>query len=475
MVHASFVIPAHVVPPAEPLPVMRYLRTVIRNPLEVWPAAIYREPTYVDRFLGRETLFVMDPDLIHTMMVEEPEKYRKSDMMQRLLAPALGSGILTSDGALWRRQRRIVAPLFRPGEVARFVPEMLAAGDREAARLDAMPDWSSVSLSYEMMKTTFDIVAETILSGADRFDVDRLAKAIDTYLGATGWVVALAQLGLPARFPYPGRRRVTVARDYLRKVTGDLVAERRRSGHRADLIQALVDARDEETGEAMNDEEIVDNLLTFIAAGHETTALTLTWTLYLLGLHPEIESRVLNEIAAAGGAEGITPEGVATLTYTRQVLSEALRLYPAAPTLLRSPLAEGMIGPHKVTPKSQVFIPVYALHRHHALWSDPQLFDPDRFTPEAIKARHRFSYLPFGGGPRICIGIGFALIEAAAILAKILPRFRFEITGEPPVPVAQVTLRPRGGMPATLSRRTKGQRKAAPFSSPERSERPAQR
>ncbi|MGD9737887.1 MAG: cytochrome P450 [Bauldia sp.] len=451
---AALVIPAHVTPPAAQLPVLRYLRTVVRNPLEVWPEAIYHQKTYVERFLGRETLFVMDPDLIHQIMVVEPEKYLKSVMMQRLLAPALGSGMVTSDGAQWRRQRRIVAPMFRPGEVSLFVPEMLAAGDREAARLSAMADGTEISLNFEMMRTTFDIVAETILSGADRFDVARLAGAIDTYLGATGWVVALAQIGLPERFPYPGRRKVMAARDYLRKVTGDLVAERRRSGeHRGDLIQALIDARDEENGEQMNDTEIVDNLLTFITAGHETTALALTWTFYLLSLHPEIEAKVLAEIEAAGGADGITAEGVARLSYTRQVLSEALRLYPAAPTLLRTPIADTTIAGHRVTSKSQVFIPIYAIHRHTLLWDDPHRFDPDRFTPEAQKARHRHAYMPFGAGPRICIGMGFALLEAAALVAKLLPRFRFDASAATPIPVAQVTLRPRGGMPAILSRR----------------------
>lgn len=459
---AAPVTPAHVAPPAAPLPPIRYLRTVVRNPLEVWPAAIYREKTYVERFLGRETLFVMDPDLVHQLMVEEPEKYLKSEMMQRLLKPALGSGMVTSDGEQWRRQRRIVAPLFRPGAVAGFVPAMLYAADREAERLLAMPDGTKLSLSYEMMRTTFDIVAETILSGAEKFDVPRLAAAINAYLGATGWVVALAQLRLPERFPYPGRRKVMAARDYLRAVTTNLVAERRRSGvQRDDLIQALIDARDEETGGRMDDTEIVDNLLTFIAAGHETTALALTWTLYLLSLHPEIEARVLSEIAAVGGAERITPEAVLRLSYTRQVLSEALRLYPAAPTLLRTPLADGMVGGHRVNARSQIFIPIYAIHRHQTLWSHPQRFDPDRFSPEAQKARHRYAYLPFGAGPRICIGMGFALLESAAILAKLLPRFCFDASAAAPVPVAQITLRPRGGMPAILTRRVASIKDAA--------------
>jgi len=445
-------IPARVIPPAVQPPLLRYLRTVVRNPLEVWPEAIYRDKVHVERFLGREALFVMDPDLIHQMLVDEPEKYLKSEMMQRLLAPALGAGMVTSDGAQWRRQRRIVAPLFRPTEVARYVPQMLEAADREAARLAAMPDGARVSLTFEMMQMTFDVIAETILSGADSFDVPALAEAIDVYLSSTGWVVALSQLRLPADFPRPGRKRFREARDYLRRVTGDLVAARRRGTSRPDLIQALIDARDEETGEAMTDVEIVDNLLTFIAAGHETTALALSWSFYLLSLHPAVERKVLAEAEAAGAPDRLTPEGVSGLGYARQVISEALRLYPAAPALLRQPVEPVEIGGVKVRPGTQIFIPIYAVHRHKALWDHPDRFDPDRFAPEAGRMRHRYQYLPFGGGPRICIGMGFALTEAAALLAKLLPRFRFEVTEEP-VPVAQVTLRPRNGLPAILRHR----------------------
>jgi len=448
----STIIPARIVPPAVQPPFLRYLRTVVRNPLEVWPEAIYRDKVHVERFLGREALFVMDPDLIHQMLVEEPEKYLKSEMMQRLLAPALGAGMVTSDGAQWRRQRRIVAPLFRPTEVARYVPQMLAAADREAARLAAMPDGARVSLTFEMMQMTFDIIAETILSGADSFDVPALAEAINVYLSSAGWVVALAQLRLPPDFPRPGRKRFNEARDYLRRVTGELVAARRRGTSRPDLIQALIDARDEETGEAMTDVEIVDNLLTFIAAGHETTALALSWSFYLLSRHPAVERKVLAEAAAAGAPDRLTPEAVAGLGYTRQVISEALRLYPAAPALLRQPVETVEIGGVKVRRGTQIFIPIYAVHRHKALWDEPDRFDPDRFAPEAGRMRHRYQYLPFGGGPRICIGMGFAITEAAALLAKLLPRFRFEVTEEP-VPVAQVTLRPRNGLPAILRHR----------------------
>ena len=448
-------------PPAEPLSTLRYLRTVIRNPLEVWPEAVYRQPVFAERFMGQETLFVMDPDLIKQMLIDEPERYQKSEMMKRLLAPALGNGMLNADGADWRRQRRIVAPIFRPERISGYVDTMLASGEREGDRLAGLPDGANVQLLHEMMRTTFEVVAETILTGADQLDIPAVERAIGDYLGGTGWVVALAQMGLPAGFPYPGKRRVDRARAYLRRITAEMVAERRGSAKRGDLVQALIDARDEETGEGINDTEIVDNLLTFIAAGHETTALALTWSLYLLSLNPQIEARVLAEIEHVSGPGGLEADMVERLVYTKQVVQEALRLYPPAPSLLRQPVGPGEIGGFKVNQKTSIFIPIYAIHRHKSLWEDPDQFDPDRFGPEAAKHRHRLAYLPFGGGPRICIGMGFSLLEAVAILAKILPRVRLTAIGEPPIPVAQITLRPRTGMPMSVSKRAAAPAKAA--------------
>jgi cytochrome P450 len=446
-------IPARVVPPKERLSLVTYLRRVVRNPLEVWPDAIYRQPIFGDRTLGQDSVFVMDPELIKQMLIDEPERYAKSEMMKRLLEPALGNGMLNADGADWRRQRRIVAPIFRPDRIAGYVSTMLAAGEREADRLESLADGASIGLLHEMMRTTFEVVAETILNGADRLDIPVVERAIADYLGGTGWVVAWSQLGLPRGFPYPGKRRVTRARDYLRAITTKMVEERRRERSRPDLIQALVDARDEETGEGISDVEVVDNLLTFIAAGHETTALALTWTIYLLSINPTAEAKVLAEIARVGGPRGIAPEAVEELVYTKQVIQEAMRLYPPAPSLLREPVEDVTIGGNKVKAKTSIFIPIYAIHRHKSLWDEPDRFDPDRFEPQAARARHRLAYLPFGGGPRVCIGMGFSMIEAAAILAQILPRFRFEPAGEEPTPVAQITLRPKTGMPMVLRRR----------------------
>jgi cytochrome P450 len=446
-------LPVRVVPPATQLSPLRWMRAAIRNPLEVWSEDIYRERVVVARFVGRKTLFVMDPELIAKILVEEPERYRKTEMIKRLLGPALGNGIIISDGPIWRKQRRIAAPSFRPDRVATFVPEMLAAADRESDRLESIAPGTQISLFQEMMRATFDVLSETILSGGHRFDVPALAKAIDTYLKSTGWVIALGALGMPRNFPYPGRRRVMAARNYVREVTTGLVVERRKGEPRNDLIQALMNAKDDETGATMSDDEIVDNLLTFIAAGHETTALALTWTFYLLSLYPEIEARVIAEIDAVGGADNFNADLIDQLPFTRQVVSESLRLYPPVPGLTRTPNYNGTFAGFEVTTDRPIFIPTYAIHRHRKLWPDPDRFDPNRFAPELVKERHRFAFLPFGGGPRTCIGMGFSFHEITAILAKLLPRFRFEPVAGPPVPTAQITLRPSNGMQVILHRR----------------------
>ena len=242
------------------------------------------------------------------MLVEDRERYNKSEIFHRVLGPILGEGILTSEGEHWRHQRQIAAPIFRPDRIESYVQQILTSTESEADRLAKMPAGTPISLSDEMKLTTLQIFAATFLSGTYRFDVEAQIEASKTVVGSTGWVIALANIGLPASFPYPGRRRVTAAANYVRRVASDIVTARTHQSREDDLLQSLIDSRDEGSGEAMSDPEIIDNLVTFMSAGHDTTALALTWTFYLLSIHPEVEERVLAEIEDAGGAEGIVPE-----------------------------------------------------------------------------------------------------------------------------------------------------------------------
>jgi cytochrome P450 len=298
-------------------------------------------------------------------------------------------------------------------------------------------------------------------------DVDRIEREIAEYLGSTGWAIALALLRAPGWTPHPGRARAARARDYLRGELLRLVAEHRRGGGRGraareDLADLLLQATDPETGRSMGDQDVADNLLTFITAGHETTALALTWTFYLLALHPE--AGVVAEVARVTGGAPLGPEHVGALAYTRQVLQEAMRLYPPAPLIARSAARDLRLGGIAVARGTPVYVPVYAVHRHRTLWPDPDRFDPRRFRPEAVEARHRYAYLPFGAGPRICIGMAFALAEAAAVLATLLRSVRLALPpgGHAPGLRLRITLRPAAGMPMLPRRRGRPTRAPTP-------------
>jgi cytochrome P450 len=443
---------ARVAPPAEPLPPLKLLRTAVRNPIEIWPEAVYREPIYRRRFSGRDILFVSDPDLIREVLVDRADAFVKAETMRRALEPALGKGLLTADGEHWRWQRRAAAPIFRHERLLGFAPDMLAAAERTRERWLAA-DGGEVDVAREMMLTTYDVIARTMLSGGG-VDADRVERAVSDYLDPIGWVIALSIARLPPWLPYPGRRRSEAAQAFLRGEIVRMIGERRASAEtRNDLVALLLEAHDPETNAAMSDRELADNILTFITAGHETTALALTWTFYLLDRRPEAAARVRAEVEQVTGGGALKGEHVAGLVYTRQVLQEAMRLYPPAAVVVREAVRDMEIGGHALAAGAQVYVPIYAVHRHAQLWSDPDAFDPERFAPEAVKARHRYAYLPFGAGPRICIGMSFALIEAALILATLLrstaPTLR---PGYEPELRLRVTLRPRDGMPMRLRR-----------------------
>ena len=446
---------AKIVPPERALPPLRLIRTIIRNPIEAWPKPVYEQPVFRSRAFGRETVFITEPDLVQQVLVEKADAFVKAQSLQRALRPALGDGILTADGARWRWQRRATAPIFRHERVRSFIPAMIEAAERTRDRWLAHPAGAELNVAHEMMRTTFDIIVETMLSGRSSIDVERTEQGIRTYLEATSWAIALNLLGLPQWTPYPGKHRSDAARNYLRSELLRLVAQGReaKSG-RDDLLSLLLSASDPETGQAMDDRQIADNLLTFITAGHETTALALTWTFYLLSLHPEIEQRLVQEVETVTCGAAVSDRHIEHFTLARQVLQEAMRLYPPAPVIVRAALVDVSIGDHLIHKDSAIYIPVYALHRRPELWEAPDEFRPERFGAEESRTRHRYAYLPFGAGPRICIGMSFAMVEATVILAVIAQavRVRLRPAFEPTLKL-RVTLRPGTGMPMHVERR----------------------
>ena len=295
-----------------------------------------------------------------------------------------------------------------------------------------------------MTATTFAIIADTMLSGAGAADAARFERDLGTYLAATGWLAAIAMVGLPASTPFPGRRTAMAAATWLRATVGTMVAQRRaeHGTPRQDLVSLLLAARDTETGRGLDDAEVTDNLLTFIAAGHETTAQGLAWTFRLLADAPDVEAAVVTEIEAVTQGEPLRPDHVARLDLVRRVFSESMRLYPPAPLIERRVEHEMTLGGFDVAAGTILVVPIHALHRRTGLWEEPGRFDPSRFAPAQVEARHRYAYMPFGAGPRICIGAGFSMLEAVAILAVLLRAVRLTAVEPVPSPRMRLTLRP---------------------------------
>jgi cytochrome P450 len=336
-----------------------------------------------------------------------------------------------------------------------FVPVFAAMAERQVERWKAASSDGPVDAAAAMSRTTFDIIVETMLGGSASLDADRYSRALTENFETIPWHLIYTMFAVPEWMPFPNRSRAMRARDFLHRDMRRIIEMRRaKPAGQPDLLDQLLAARDPETGRRMSDAEVANNLLTFIAAGHETTAVALTWTLWLLAKDQTSQQRAHDEVATVVGAGPLTAAHLDRLLFCRQVISEAMRLYPAAPGIGRLPNAPMVLGGAQISARTRIHIPIFALHRNTQLWENPNAFDPDRFAADKVKARSRYAFLPFGGGPRVCIGASFATIEAAAILAVLIRAFRFlPVAGHKPKPVARVTLRPAGGMPILVAAR----------------------
>ena len=436
-------------PAPRPLPLHRFLIRFVRNPLRSLPRQAYDEAIIVRRSRLSSAAWVMDPTLVQRILLDEAERFPKSPIERRVFQSTLGDGILTSQGPSWRWQRRTAAPLFRPQALIETVPRMAAAAEEQLARWTAAPRGVQQAIDRDMTDTTFRVLIDVMFSGDGRGEAAAIQRAGTAFLERITWEIASGILGLPRWVWHPAKRQIREASAELRSIVATMIARRRRDGtDRDDLLGRLMAARDPETGEPMQESQLIDNALTFLAAGHETTAKALTWTLYLLARAPDWQQRVRDEVARVAGTSVITGAHLEHLEVTRRVIKEALRLYPPAPFLSRTTPEEITLGGERLAAGTVIVMPLFAIHRHRKLWDDPDRFDPDRFLP-AAEARHaRTQFMPFGFGPRICIGAAFAMMEATAILAALVRGARFSWDGRHvPEPVSRVTLRPAGGMP----------------------------
>jgi len=442
-------------PPQRPLGLLG-LRTLMRNYIETVPRSAYDQNVTHFRTRMSDVLMVSDPDIIQEILVDKAEAFGRDPTTRRSFAPVIGNtSLFLAEGAEWRWQRRAVAPIFRNETLLSFVPVFAAMAQRQVERWRVADRTVPTDAAAAMTRTTFEIIVEAMLGGSANLDADRYGRALTDNFDTIPWHIIYVMFSIPQWMPYPRRRRAMRSRDFLHRDIRRIVATRHFSqSSKPDLLNLMRAARDPETGRSMSDDEIVANLLTFITAGHETTAVALTWTLWLLAKDQATQQRVFDEVRSVAGDQPIDAARVEGLAFCRQVIQEAMRLFPPAPGIARIANAAVKIGDLQFPPGTRIHIPVFALHRNAGLWHNPDAFDPDRFAPDLVKARPRFAFLPFGGGPRACIGGGFAMLEAAAILATIVRAFRFDpVAGHKPKPVARVTLRPAGGMPLLITER----------------------
>jgi len=404
------------------------------------------------RILNLRVCSIAHPEGIKHVLQDNHRNYRKS-FDYKILARLLGQGLVTSEGSLWLNQRRLMQPMFHRQKVAAFGKLMaertLEMLDRWRGRAERPEPFD---VAPEMMRLTLQIVGQALLS------MDLIAQAEVIGRNMTVANERFGDMGLSAFvpwFPTPGNVRFRKAALALRKIVLDIIAERRRDGRdHGDLLSMLLAVRDEETGEGMKDQQLRDEILTLILAGHETTATALSWTWYLLSQNPDAERKLHAELDQVLGGRAAAIEDLPKLNYTGIVIDEAMRMYPPVWAIGREAIADDEIMGYRVCKGSNLLLSQWLAHHHPAFWENPNRFEPERFLAERASGRPRYAFFPFGGGPRMCIGNLFALTEAQIVLATVAQKYRLRVPPNHPIGLQPlVTLRHRYGVKVVLERR----------------------
>ncbi|MBL8605642.1 MAG: cytochrome P450 [Myxococcales bacterium] len=442
-------------------PVFGHLRVLRDRPLQQF---VQWADTYGDavsmRLPGSPFVFVAAPEGVKHVLQTHAKLYSKQTRGFDKMRLFLGNGLVTSEGDFWRRQRRIAAPAFHRQRIEGFAETMTrATGDmlgRWAREGDGTRD-----VERELMTLTMRIASETLLGKDLSGAADAVGEAL-SFLTVNTTERINRVVDLPLDWPTPENRRYLKAVAVVDAVLGKLIEERRRDGApHHDLLSMLLEATDEETHEKMTDAQLRDEAVTIFAAGHETTSNALSWTFYLLGRHPEIAARLYAEVDRVLGGRCPTLADLPQLAFTKQVIQESMRLYPPAWIIGRRAEVDDTLCGYKIAAGTQVILSPYATHRHPRHWADPEVFDPDRFSAERSEGRAAFAYFPFGGGPRICIGNSFAMMEAQLILAMVSQAYRLELAPGTVVEAERgITLRPAPALPMRL--RPRAQAATAP-------------
>lgn len=425
---------------------------LMRHPIELFQEAAgrYGDVVFLPA-LWRRVFFINHPDYIRDLLVTSAHRFEKSPAIKSM-KPVLGEGLLTSEREFHLRQRRLAQPAFHRQRIAAYGAVMAEYADRWRRRWS---DGQRVDLHTEMMGLTLAVVGKTLFDYDLTVDSGQIAQSLETFLENFRFRM-LPFAALVERLPLPGMIRLRRARERIDDIVYRIIRERRSSGRdHGDLLSMLLAAQDVEGDSgSMTDQQLRDEAITLMLAGHETTSNALTWAFYLLSQHPEVEARLHAELDAALAGRLPTADDLPALPYTEMVLAETMRLYPPAYAVGRWALADHSFGPYEIPRHSIVLCSQWVMHRDARFYPDPERFDPDRWTPEARAARPKFSYFPFGGGNRVCIGEGFAWMEGILILAAIAQQWRLRaVPGYRPDLRPVITLRPRHGMPMTLQRR----------------------
>ncbi|WP_117194656.1 cytochrome P450 [Rhizobium terrae] len=463
--------PEPFVPPA-PVPRSRLLTPPeviwigLRNPLELWGQGAYTLPWMETKFFRERTIVANHPDLIRHLLVDNVANYRMSEVRQLVLRPILRDGLLTAEGQVWKRCRKAMAPVFTPKHSRGFAGQMLAATEEFVERYaEVGPEGELFDISVDMTDLTYAILSETLFSGEIAGDKETISEDVDALLHRMGRIDPMDMMRAPPWVPrltrFGGRRML----DKFRGIVSDTMAMRQERMRRTpddvpqDFLTLLLGLAGPD---GLTMEEIEDNILTFIGAGHETTARALAWTLYCVAHSPHVRERMEEEIDRVLAEDADPVDWLELMPWVRAAFEEALRLYPPAPSINRAAIeADSWTSPEgetiRIDPDVTVLVMPWTLHRHELHWEKPRAFMPERFLPENRGRLNRFQYLPFGVGPRTCIGATFALQEGVIALAVLMHRYRFDATPETKVwPVQKLTTQPRDGMPMRVSPRHYG-------------------
>ena len=449
--------------PVAPPPMWKRLSgELATNWVAGWPQAAFRQRYMFARVITVRNHIINDPDAIGHVLLENAANYEKPALIKRILAPAVGWNLLVADGDVWREQRRLMAPVFTPAAVESFTRIFCEVAREQADRWAAQAP-GRVDVAAGATHATFDVMSRSLFSGDPAMTSDAASGHITATLASAGKYSVAKVIGMPWLDRSAIRKQGVEGAAFLRERLTALIRRRQADpSPPKDFMSRLLDAFAETHPPEEAAELALGNGILFFVAGHETTANALTWALYLMGGDPEVQERAAEEAIAAIAAGGAPLQVAGRLPYLRQVLDETMRLYPPATRMDRSPITDDVLCGRPVLKGDMVTIWPWLLHRHEDLWDAPDLFDPENFSATAKAGQHRFQYIPFGAGPRTCIGAAFAINEALLILAEWLSRFRFRLDpGHVVTPTAAVTLRPRGGMPMFLEPRAAAGKRAA--------------